>query len=258
MKSKILVLLFCLTLLFACASKELVDVEPKAAPEEQEAPEAPEPAPVEQGEVVAKPVEKTVKEPEPAKEVKVVEPEEPAAKNTPDVQKVLDRYEAKTKSYEFYYAPPPDNLARHRYYVLGDKVRIDVYEENYKMRGEYIDTIYLDLDAQTATGYCRNKDNILCGDVNEGKEESFEEWNIVLPHHYLEKIEGATKEGSETLYDRKTYKLSYEVDGVPYTTWVDEFSGIPLRVKVGDQRDSPKWEFREVGINSILPEDVTK
>ena len=257
MKNKILFTILCLTLLLACTSKDLVDV--KEAPTQEKEPV------IEQGEVMKEETQ-TIKQPqkEEVKEttVKEAEPEEIIEEvkvqevNTPDVQKILDRYDEKTTSYEFFYAPPPDNLARHRYFVLGDKIRIEVYEENYKMKGDYFDTVFLDLEKETAVAYCLKGDNILC-ELGAPIEQEFIEWRIKLPHEYLAEIEHAEKAGSETLYDRRTYTLKYTAEGMPHSTWIDEYSGVPLRVKIGDNKESPKWEFREVGINSVLEEDVT-
>jgi hypothetical protein len=139
---------------------------------------------------------------------------------------------------------------------VGDKIRIDRYEENYQAIGSYYDTVFVDTVAETAKAYCLKEDSILCKGWEQGKDMPYEEFVIKLPHEYIEEIEQATKVGSETLYDRRTYKLTYRVEGMLHTAWVDEYSGIPLRVQIGESRDSPKWEFREVGVNGVLPEDV--
>ncbi len=186
-----------------------------------------------------------------------VAPPPVVAKNTPDVEAVLERSREKVTSYEFYLAPPPDNLARDKYKVKGTKVKVELYEVNAYNPEEYFDTLYLDYAKRTAWSYCLRKDSIQCSGVRDGKQVPFDKVAIKLPMQYLAEIAGAKKIGSETLYDRQTVKLSYEVNGEPYTTWVDQYSGLPVRVVIGDARDAPKWEFRELAINALFDEDVT-
>lgn len=250
---KRLILLLVL-LLLACGKGDLVDDapelpvnegEPAAEEPVEEEPKSAEPA------ETTEPVEKVVKESEPEPEVEVKEKE-----NSPEVKALLQRYESKVTSYEFYYAPPPDNLARDHYFLNGDRVKIELFEENFQQNDDYFDTIYLNLEKKTAKKYCVNG-GVLCKEFKQGQDVSFDEYNMQWPHEYIDQIEHASITGSETLYDRRTMKLSYELGGLQHYAWVDEYSGLPVRIQKGETKDDPKWEFRELGINSVAEEDVT-
>ncbi len=242
---KRIVALLLMVLVVACAKPAVVDT--PSAP----VPAAPQPA--------SKPVEPVVEEkivsPTPAP-IPTPAPVE-VAKNTPDVQAILDKADEKVTSYLFYYAPPPDNLARNKYFVKGNRVKVELYEVNFYNAEDYFDTVYLDRIKKTAIAFCENRQTSLCAKSTQAQVLPYEEYAIKLPHEYLEEVSSASKMGSETLYDRMSVKLKYNVKGQEYETWVDQYSGLPMRVKVGLEKEAPKFEFRELAINSLFDEDVT-
>ena len=246
---KRMIALLMMVLVVACAKPAVVDSELPPAPA------APQPMPTPAEPVVEEKV--VAPSPAPKVETKPAEPVQETMKNTPDVQAVLDKADEKVTSYEFYYAPPPDNLARNKYHVKDTKVKVELYEVNFYNPEDYFDTVYLDTVKKTAVAFCENRQTSLCGKSTQAQNLPYEEYAIKLPHEYLAEVSSATKIGSETLYDRMTVKLKYEVNGQAYETWVDQYSGLPLRIKVGLDKEAPKFEFREMGINSLDIEEVS-
>jgi len=249
-------ILLLVILLLACGKGDLVDDTTEAdmvkdEPTEAEPAEAAKAEPAPKEAETSEPVEKVVQESPPPVEVAPTEKE-----NSPQVKALLKRYEDKVKSYEFYYAPPPDNLARDHYFVKGNRVKIELFEKNVAQRDDYFDTIYLNLETKSAKRYCI-KGGILCKDFKQGQDTSYDEYSLQFPHEYVSQIVKADITGSETLYDRRTMKLSYELGGILHYAWVDEYSGLPVRVQKGEGKKAPKWEFREFGINSVTVQDVT-
>ncbi|MEK6874665.1 MAG: hypothetical protein AABX52_02855 [Nanoarchaeota archaeon] len=162
----------------------------------------------------------------------------------------------KIKSYEFYYSPPPDNLARDRYYIKGNRIRIFKYATNVVQHRDYYDNVYIDTTTKTAIGLCQSQD-ARCKDHNKRFNLSYETAMIKLPYQWLKEITTGNISGSESLFDRTTKKIMYTKNGIQYSQWIDEYSGLPLRILVEEPNKSAyKYEFKDLAINSVLDEQM--
>ena len=180
----------------------------------------------------------------------------PSVAMSTDLKKILLRADAKVKSYEFYYSPPPDNLPRDRYYVKGNKIHIVGYRVNVVKNAEYYDNLYIDVGAKTARAFCLGAD-MRCRKMGKEFAVDYDDVMIKLPYQWVKEISYGDIAGSEQLFDRQTKKVVYDKDGIRYSQWIDEFSGLPLRVKVeAPGKNAETFEFKDLAINSVLDDQL--
>lgn len=184
----------------------------------------------------------------------------------PTIAKLIEKGKT-VKSMSFDYVPiemkgtgPVLMTLSNTYYVLGDKVKVDV-AWNKQNPKTYIDTVYLDLATQTAYGYCLDRDRGTCSSI-EARSTSFADWNIPYPQDLLTMIPSdATVKGSRTYLKRETTAIRWKQDDKYYEMLIDQYSGLPIRLSiysddfytalVGGQ------EYRELQFNNVKPSDVT-
>ena len=173
------------------------------------------------------------------------------------LQELLGLADKKVKSYEFVFAPPPDNLARDHYYIKGTKVRISLYQLNYFKQDNYYDTVFVDTVKKTATGYCEGLRPGRCFNTSQFYTLPYAEWSKTkTPYQWLKEIPFGEIVGSENVYDRPAFKVYYEKDGIMKWFWLDSFSGLPVRIieQKGDRET--KYEFRYLAVNSVTDDFV--
>ncbi len=183
---------------------------------------------------------------------------EPAVKNiSAALRKIIGLADAKIKSYEFYYAPPPDNLARDRYFVKGNKVHVLGYSVNVQRHSDYYDNVYIDTSTKKTQAFCLSVD-MRCRTQGQAFAVDYNNVMIKMPYQWLKDIEYGQVVGSEMIDDRSTKKVEYEKKGVKYTQWLDETYGMPLRVQVEEPgKDKYKYDFTDMAFNSVLDDQLT-
>ncbi|MBI4448862.1 hypothetical protein HY641_02445 [Candidatus Woesearchaeota archaeon] len=175
----------------------------------------------------------------------------PSTSISPKLAKLIGKADEKVTSYEFYYAPPPDNLARDRYFVKGNKIHMIGYRVNTVKRDQYYDNLYFDLDKSEVRAFCQSVD-FRCKEIGKEFNVDMEDVIIKLPYQWVKEITGGDISGSETLFDRLTSKVTYVKDGVTYTQWIDEHSGLPLRILIEKPgKKAEKYEFKDLAINGV-------
>lgn len=240
---KILVLL-CIIFLVGCAAPKEEPSVP-SVPDENIQPE------IEDEEVIEKSIA-----PAP---IAIEEEVPPTPAISPELQVLLDKADDKIKNivgrsggYAFLYAPPPDNLARDRWYVKGDKIRVELYEENVIQYDINYDTLYIDTSAKTVVAYCEDERSPRCPDPDKVFYPEYDDVMILTPYQWLKEIPGGEIVGSEMLWDRKIQVVSYEVDDVYYKQWLDIFSGLSVKVLIeAPGEDRVEYQFRDLAINTV-------
>lgn len=162
----------------------------------------------------------------------------------------------KVKSYDFVYAPPPDNLARDHYYIKGNRFRISLYNLRAYRTDTYYDTVYVDTKSKTAVGYCEGTVPGRCRNTSVIFDLPYADFLIKTPYQWLMEIPYGEIRGSEKIFDRPSKEVYYEKDGVARTLWLDEYSGLPLRVIEDKRGNQTKYEFRYMSINAVTDDYV--
>ena len=132
------------------------------------------------------------------------------------------------------------------------------YRVNVVKNAEYYDNLYFDLSANGGKGevraFCLGID-MRCRQIGKEFTVSLKDHMIKLPYQWLKEISYGDITGSESLFDRLTKKVTYIKDGVTYTQWIDEHSGLPLRVQIeAPGKRTEKYEFKDLAINSVTGE----
>lgn len=172
------------------------------------------------------------------------------------LKKLIGLADQKVKSYSFYYAPPPDNLARDRYFIKGNKIHILGYSVNVMRHSDYYDNVYLDTSTKTGVAYCLSLDT-RCRQQGQAFEIGYDEVMIKTPYQWIKDIKYGDVTGSESIDDRLTKKVQYEANGVKYTQWIDETYGLPLRVLVEKPGKEPQqYDFKDMAYNGVSDDEL--
>ena len=232
---KKLLVLICVLFLVGCAA-EAPQQEVKEAPEEKTAEPASPPAPT-----------------------TIAEVDKPAESLSPELEALLGKADEKVKNikgrsggYQFLYAPPPGNLARDTWFIKGNKIVVRLYEENVVQAGINYDTIYLDTSAKTAEAYCEDERSPRCPDKNKQFSVDYNEVIIKTPYQWMKEIKTGEIVSGEMLWDRKVEVVEYTEGNTVYKQWIDGFSGLPVKVRIGRGPDAEEYQFRDLAVNTVI------
>ena len=165
--------------------------------------------------------------------------------------KLLARADEKVKSYDFVYAPPPDNIARDKFLIKGNRMKIELFDRGWFTPETHMTAIYVDAKTKTAAGFCEDNRLTHCPDPDRRFPASYDEYATKTPYQWLKEISYGKLDEGEKLSDRFTKKILYIRSNVLYEQWLDEFSGLPLRVKITNATGAFIYEFRHLNINSV-------
>ncbi|MFC1801443.1 hypothetical protein ACFLZB_03185 [Nanoarchaeota archaeon] len=148
-------------------------------------------------------------------------------------------------------------------FVKGNKYTKSVERPGrYSDPSENYDTVYIDRDAQTAYGYCADKDKNKCPLEYRGSayELDFDEEDIVLPLDLYDRITYAEKAGSETIENRKMTIIEFtNSDGNRERMSIGQFYGFIFKQEIFDDNDEviERHTFTNVAFNTLDIEDVS-
>ena len=178
----------------------------------------------------------------------------PAAAYAKDLQDLLDKTQ-KIKSYSFYYIDSTTQLQADRWYVKGDKARIELYQPNYWNANEWVDTAYVDFTQHTAAGYCENWQQIRCVDNNRQFNLVFSPFDKKLPMYWLTQIPPSAKVvSSESIDQRFVTKVQWTDGSTTYSLLLDNTFGLPIKVKVEGQGEPQEYYFKQMAFNAVKDE----
>lgn len=162
----------------------------------------------------------------------------------------------KVKSYEFTYSPPPDNLARDRYSVKDNKVRIKrIYNPPNFVPSEYYDTVYLDTEKKIAVAFCESRDS-KCTKGRQNYPMKYDSFVIQMPYELTKSITAGKLGQSETLSDRTVNRISYEKDGKEYAFWVDNRYALVVRRTISENEKIQKYDYMDLAVDNVKDEWV--
>jgi len=185
------------------------------------------------------------------------EPEEEVL--TEEIKAILSRADDIVTSYSYLYALPPSDISGGMVYIKESKMRIKLKETSVYGYQDYIDTIYVDFMAKTASGYCEDSRIQACANKSKKTVLDFNQYNIKTPYQWLKEIPVARKIASVIVWDRNADVLEHIEGDIRYTYWIDSFSGIPVRIIINTPDKEPVInEFRHLSVNYLDDEDVSR
>ncbi|MFH1400748.1 MAG: hypothetical protein ABIH41_04460 [Nanoarchaeota archaeon] len=165
-------------------------------------------------------------------------------------------------SYSFSYFGPPNPSYGYDADVRGTLMRVKLPVS--ELLTKYIDTIYLDMEAKTAKGYCLGQDPLCLKnpDAATGKTVVYADYIFKLPFAWLGEIPYADVRGTEKIDGRNGIRLEYTKEGDLHNVWIDNFWGIPLKIKIGQDNkgladDYITYEYRNLAVNGVTQQEVT-
>jgi len=186
----------------------------------------------------------------------IQEPEEEVL--TEEIKAILDRVDEIVRSYSYLYALPPSEISGSMIYIKGNKMKITLKETSVYGFQDYIDTIYVDFVAKTASGYCEDARIQACANKSKKTVLDFNQYNIKTPYQWLKEIPVAKKVASVIVWDRNADVLEHVEGDIRYTYWIDSFSGIPVKIIINGPGGHVINEFRYLSVNYLNDEDVSK
>ncbi|MFC1768419.1 hypothetical protein ACFLZX_01520 [Nanoarchaeota archaeon] len=242
MKIKLLVLLFSIMLLAGCAEEGDDKPDKEVIPDDI----PPDVKPPDNGDQVQPPGPPMPPEPEVPPEPKVMDPE---------AQKMIDSF-SKVTSYSY-------STDLGKVLVKGDNARIDLFRGTYGKNNWRYDVVYLDIPAKKAYSVCISRTSCTLDDRKHYNVASYLDYDLgKLPAEYIEEIVGAeVAEAKSRTFSRGTTQaksslLLYEIEGVEYETWLDNFYGFPYEIKMKEGSSTTLVEYPDVEINNVADEDV--
>ena len=195
-------------------------------------------------------------------------PAPPTVTMDPALQALIALHETKVKSMTFIYAPIVQTSTgvavqeQGTYYVKGDLAKVTLPTPMRYDPKTFVDTVYLDYATQTATGFCMNRLQSICSIQGDERPADYATYAIKLPTDWLADIPAdATLLGTQSFDNHQVKEVRYAADGKYYRLYIDQFTGVPLRV--GIYADSEYGtlvggvEYHEFSANTVKDGDVT-
>lgn len=174
------------------------------------------------------------------------------------INELLERAGSRVSSYSFLYAYATSKLSGSTFYIKGDKSKIKLKSASIYNFENYFDTVYLDMANRTAYGYCEDSKLEACRKGKNYYNLSFEDYLIKTPLDWLEVLKSARDEiafkAEVILFERDAMLL--QLGDIVY--WVDEFSGLPIRVQIKKSSYDEIHDYRHLSLNYLSINDVVK
>jgi len=178
---------------------------------------------------------------------------------SPQIRDLLKRSQDKLTSMQYLYGgTDTGNLFLNTYLVRGDKMRIKPYEENYYVRDDYYDNVYVNL----GVGCCEVLSRCKSHNVdNTGKKFDVDVSKLDIPKTPLEWLKdiksNAIVVGPQTFNSRSVTHIKYvQDDGKEVLMWIDDTYGVPHKVEIQvDGTVVEKHQFNDLKFNDLKDAD---
>lgn len=165
-------------------------------------------------------------------------------------QDLLDKHE-KIKSYHYQYNEPPNNQGTNIYYVKEDKIRVDITQSDITLRNKYT-SVFLNTKEKTAVGICK-LDELRCPDGEVQVDVDYDQYYRKTPIDWMNDVGVGEFTSGQTIDQKITKVYVFEKGGDEYKYYIDEYSGMPMKIVKG----SDIWNFKELGANDFQEDYVT-
>jgi len=238
MNNKIILLIFSLLVINACAQTTFVPEKdkPQEPAKVEVVSESSKIKIIEINEEVEVPAEKAIEEVSDEEEI------------SSEVKELLELADKKIKSLSYRYKGQETKDLFYEFMVKGNKIKytIDPTFKDLHLDDDAYDTIYINNEFKTALAYC---DGRKCRVKGKKAVLDYGENYILTPFDWLSNIEFAGKIGERSIDRRNTWKLSTN----DFTIWIDTFFGVPLQV----ESNGNIYQFQKVSFNDVKDEDVS-
>lgn len=156
------------------------------------------------------------------------------------------------ESMTFNYRGPPDELKLYKVFIKGDDWKVQLPDDTFINENGY-DTVYFNVNSDTATGYCERKKN-RCDDDGPLDIDS-EDYKFMTPLNWKDEVVSPQVYTSENIDKKSAVRITFE-NKAPHVMWIDEYTGLPLLVHVGEGEDLVKYEYQDLTINTVKDSDV--
>ncbi len=201
-------------------------------------------------------IEVTIEEPdeETAEEGTAEQESAPVEKIFSEEAQALFSKADKAQILKYTYAETPSTLPENTYTVSRQRMKVELENRYRYSQDESYDTVYLDLESRTATGYCEHRDRAMCPEPNKEYDAEYDKYYYKTPFEWLESITSAELTGrSEQVNGRTGIEVSFSINREQGEMLVDSFYGVPLEMDYQDV----KYEFRNIEVNIAKQEDLT-
>lgn len=175
------------------------------------------------------------------------------------INELLNKSESRVRSYSFIYAFSQTHLSGDTFYLKDDKMKIKLKSAGTYNFEDYYDTVYLDITNRSAKGYCENTGLEACRKgIQDVYNLSYEDYKIKTPSDWLNDLKLAKPNlkflGDVILFERNCVFLRKNNTFF----WVDEFSGLPVRIKIKKDAFEEVHDYRHLSLNYLSESDVVK
>jgi len=177
----------------------------------------------------------------------------------PKIAEFKQTAEERIKDFKFLYYNT-EYTETHEYWIKDNLVKINLASTRRHDDKGY-DIAYLDLGAQTATGYCTTAGSCNQEDTVLLPNNIYTELYPVTPKDKLDEIDNGALTGSKEIIDGKECAIiMYEnADGKTEKAWIWEYNGLPLRYSLLNSNEEvvKTVEWRQLVISTLKEVDVT-
>jgi len=238
MNNKIILLIFSLLVINACAQTTFVP--------EKDKPQEPAKVDIvsESSNIKIIEIEEGVKGPA-EKAIEEVSDEEEISSEIRELLSIADK---KVRSLSYKYKSQETKDFFYEFMVKGNKIKytIDPTFKDLHLDDDAYDTIYINKEFKTALAYC---DGRKCRVKGKKVALDYDENYILTPFDWLSNIEFVEKIGERSIDRRNTWKLSTN----DFIIWIDTFFGMPLQV----ESNGNIYQFQKMSFNDVKDEDVS-
>jgi len=171
---------------------------------------------------------------------------------TPEAQALFDKSE-KAMTIKFSYYDSTDPFQESIYRASRDNMKVELKNKAYFSPAEAYDTVYYDFAGLNVFAYCERQSIETCKDRNKKMTVTFGEYLIKTPFDWLNGIEKAELTGKSKMIEGRTaIELSFQLEGMRGSMFVDSFFGVPLTITYG----GVDYEYKNVAINEGTLKDL--
>lgn len=174
---------------------------------------------------------------------------------TKTMTQLLQKHVGRVTSISYMYQDATNKPEEWETWVKDNKMHVKLREMDNVKEDVYIDNVYLDLSAQTAKGFCERA-VYRCADPNSPVDVKFAKYYRKNPIDWIESVTYAEKLAEEQMQMRTVWKIQYEENGATIQMWVDDYYGVPVKIKETRGSAVNEYIYEDIEFNSVEDSDL--